>query len=199
MGGKATAKKDLGLLAMTYGTIYVARVALGARDTQTLQALREAESFPGPSLIIAYAHCIAHGISMSEGMDHQKLAVETGYWPLYRFDPRRAARGESPLVLDSPAPKLDLVSYTRLENRFRVLEKQDPERAHEFERQAQAAVTRRFALYQKLAVAFAADGPPPAGDGSPLKPKPTPPPSAGNGSKPGTHETGHGLKSITSG
>ncbi len=185
MGGKAIGKKDLGLLAMTYGSIYVARVALGARDNQTLAAFREAESYPGPSLIIAFAHCISHGYSLTDGIEHQKLAVETGYWPLFRYDPRRADRGENPLVLDSAAPKGDLTRYTKSENRFRILEKKNPERSHELDRLAQAEVQKRFATYQKLAATPAPAAPPPA------VPLPKPPPKNGDGS--GT------IKSVTSG
>ncbi len=185
MGGKSIGKKDLGLLAMTYGNIYVARVALGARDTQTLAALREAESYPGPSLVIAFAHCISHGYSLTDGIEHQKLAVETGYWPLFRYDPRRAERGENPMVLDSPAPKGELTHYTKSENRFRMLEKKNPERSHELDVLAQAEVYKRFAYYQKLAANPAPAAPAPA------VPPPKPPPKNGDG--PVT------IKSVTSG
>ncbi|MDX2186495.1 MAG: pyruvate:ferredoxin (flavodoxin) oxidoreductase [Opitutaceae bacterium] len=151
MSGKVTAKKDLGLLAMTYGSVYVARIALGAKDAQTLNALREAEAFPGPSLIIAYSHCIAHGFNLADGMEHQKLAVDTGYWPLYRYDPRRADRGENPLQLDSAAPKIDLIELTRNENRYKQLERLSPELVREYEAKAQAGVRQRYAFYQQLA------------------------------------------------
>jgi pyruvate-ferredoxin/flavodoxin oxidoreductase len=185
MGGKAIGKKDLGMLAMTYGSVYVARVALGARDNQTLTAFREAESYPGPSIIIAFGHCIAHGYSLIDGIEHQKLAVETGYWPLFRYDPRRADRGENPLVLDSPPPKIELTRYTKLENRFRMLEKKDPVRAQELDRLAQAEVQKRVAFYQKLAAAPVSAGAVPA------TPAPMPPPKNGDG--PVT------TKSVTSG
>jgi pyruvate-ferredoxin/flavodoxin oxidoreductase len=185
MGGKSTGKKDLGLLAMTYGNTYVARISMGARDNQTLTALREAESYPGPSLVIAFAHCIAHGYSLINGIEHQKMAVETGYWPLFRYDPRRAQRGENPMQLDSPAPKGDLVKYTKTENRFRLLEKKDPTRSQELDRLAQAQVYTRFALYQKLAATQAAAG------ALPAVPAPKAP-EAGNGS-------GQTIKSVTSG
>jgi pyruvate-ferredoxin/flavodoxin oxidoreductase len=190
MGGKATGKKDLGLLAMTYGNIYVARVAIGARDNQTLAAFREAEQYPGPSLIIAYAHCISHGYSMTDGIEHQKLAVETGYWPIFRYDPRRAERGENPLQLDSPAPKTELTRYTKTENRFRMVEKKDPARAAEFDRLAQAAVQQRVAFYQKMAAAPAA-GTPALAAAAPAIPTPKPPPKNGDG--------GPTIKSVTSG
>ena len=103
--GKAIGKKDLGLMAMSYGHVYVARVAFGAKDAQTVKAFLEAEAYDGPSLIIAYSHCIAHGYDMAHGAEQQKLAVDSGVWPLYRFDPRRIAKGEPPLQLDSVRPR----------------------------------------------------------------------------------------------
>src|SRR5664280_703822 len=187
MGGKTVGKKDLGLLAMTYGNTYVACISIGARDNQTLAALREAESYPGPSLIIAFAHCIAHGYPLIDGLEHQKLAVETGYWPLYRYDPRRAERGENPLQLDSPAPKSELVKFTKTENRFRLIEKKNPERAHELDRLAQAEVHKRVAFYQKLAASQTAT--PGTAPAAPL-PKAAAP---RNGDGPST------IKSVTSG
>ncbi|MEO1002621.1 MAG: pyruvate:ferredoxin (flavodoxin) oxidoreductase [Cyanobacteria bacterium J06638_7] len=149
--GKPAGKKDLGLMAMTYGHIYVASVAMGARDEHTIRAFLEAESYPGPSLILAYSHCIAHGIDMARGMAHQKLAVDTGRWLLYRYDPRRAERGENPLQLDSPAPRRKLEEGMAAENRFRMLRYSQPERARSLARAAQAAVDRRWAAYQALA------------------------------------------------
>ena len=140
---------------------------------------------PGPSLVIAFAHCIAHGYSLTDGIEHQKLAVETGYWPLFRYDPRRAERGENPLVLDSPAPKGELTHYTKSENRFRMLEKKNPERSHELERLAQAEVYKRFAYYQKLAAT-----PPPAAPAA-AAPGPKAPPTNGDGPA--------RIKSVTSG
>jgi pyruvate-ferredoxin/flavodoxin oxidoreductase len=151
MAGKAVPKKDLGLMAMAYGNVYVANVAFGARDAQTVKAFLEAESYPGPSLIIAFSHCIAHGYDMAYGLDQQKLAVDTGYWPLYRYDPRAAATGESPLKLESAAPKLDLGKYMRNETRFRVVEQQDPERFRRLLAEAQQEVRARRALYEELA------------------------------------------------
>jgi pyruvate-ferredoxin/flavodoxin oxidoreductase len=150
-GGKPAGKKDLGLMAMSYGTIYVASVAMGARDEHTIRAFLEAESYPGPSLILAYSHCIAHGIAMAEGMAHQKLAVDTGRWPLYRFDPRRAERGENPLQLDSPGPRRPLAEGMEAENRFRMLRFSQPERARELARAAQADIDRRWATYRAMA------------------------------------------------
>ncbi len=150
--GKVMGKKDLGLIAMTYGHIYVASVALGAKDEQALRAFVEAESYPGPSLIIAYSHCIAHGIAvdMGVGARQQKLAVETGQWLLYRFDPRRTAAGENPLQLDSSAAKAKLQDYLLTENRFKMLTKSKPEEAKKLFAQAQVDADRRWKFYQFL-------------------------------------------------
>ncbi|PZU97038.1 MAG: pyruvate:ferredoxin (flavodoxin) oxidoreductase [Cyanobium sp.] len=150
-GGKTTAKKDLGLMAMTYGNVYVASVAMGARDEHTLRVFLEAESYPGPSLILAYSHCIAHGIDMARGMQHQKLAVDSGRWLLYRHDPRRAARGENPLILDSPPPTLPLAEAMAAENRFRLLHYSHPQQAQELGRLAQRQVSERWERYRRLA------------------------------------------------
>jgi pyruvate-ferredoxin/flavodoxin oxidoreductase len=152
-GGKAMGKKDLGLIAMTYGHIYVASVALGAKDEQALKAFVEAESYPGPSLIIAYSHCIAHGIAvdMGVGARQQKLAVDSGQWLLYRYDPRRAERGENPLQLDSPAAKSKVQDFMLSENRFKMLTKSKPEDAKKFFAQAQTDADRRWKLYQFMA------------------------------------------------
>ncbi|GIX45440.1 MAG: pyruvate:ferredoxin (flavodoxin) oxidoreductase [Candidatus Hydrogenedentota bacterium] len=158
MAGRDLAKKDLGLMAMSYGHVYVARVAFGARDNQTVLAFKEAESYPGTSLIIAYCHCIAHGYDLVHGLDQQKLAVDSGYWPLYRFDPRRAAAGESPLKLDSPAPKADLSQFMRNETRFRMVEQMNPERFRMLLEAAKNQVRTRYHLYEELTKAFAADG-----------------------------------------
>jgi pyruvate-ferredoxin/flavodoxin oxidoreductase len=151
MGGKALPKKDLAMMAMAYGHCYVANVAFGAKDAQTVRAFLEAESYPGPSIIIAYSHCIAHGYDMALGLDQQKLAMDTGYWPLFRYDPRRAEAGESPLVMDSAAPKTELGKYMRNETRFRLVEQQNPERFRELLSRAQVDVRKRFALYDELA------------------------------------------------
>ncbi|MGZ6142878.1 MAG: pyruvate:ferredoxin (flavodoxin) oxidoreductase [Myxococcales bacterium] len=148
--GKSKPKKDLGMLAMAYGNVYVARVAFGAKDAQTLKAFQEAEAFPGTSLIIAYSQCIAHGYDVAFGAEQQKLAVETGYWPLYRYDPRRAVAGESAFKLDSAPPKGDLGVYMRNETRFRMVEQQDPARYRELVKQAKANIDERFRLYQQL-------------------------------------------------
>jgi pyruvate-ferredoxin/flavodoxin oxidoreductase len=151
MAGKPTGKKDLGMMAMAYGNTYVAHVAFGAKDVQTVKAFVDAEAYPGPSIIIAYSHCIAHGYDMANGLDQQKLAVDTGYWPLYRFDPRRAATGESPLILDSAAPKVDLSKFTANEMRYRVVEQMDPARFKMLSQHAQREVTTRFSVYEQLA------------------------------------------------
>jgi len=149
--GKANAKKDLGLYAMSYGNVYVARVAMGGKDSQTLKAFAEAESYPGTSLIIAYSHCIAHGYNLARGLEQQKLAVETGYWPLYRHDPRRLEAGLSPLVLDSPAPKLPLARFTENEIRYRLLESANKERAATLARNAQDQIASRYETYRRMA------------------------------------------------
>jgi pyruvate-ferredoxin/flavodoxin oxidoreductase len=150
-GGKTTQKKDLGLLANMYGHVYVARVAFGAKMSQTVQAFLEAEAYPGTSLIIAYSHCIAHGYDMANGATQQKLAVDSGVWPLYRFDPRRVARGEPPMHLDYGPPKPLVAEYMRNESRFRVVERSDPARFRGFLKEAQEAARRRYAMYQQLA------------------------------------------------
>ena len=151
-GGKTMGKKDLGLIAMTYGHIYVASVALGAKDEQALKAFVEAESYPGPSLIIAYSHCIAHGIAIDMGIGarQQKLAVESGQWLLYRFDPRRTERGENPLQLDSQAAKVKIQDYLLSENRFKMLTKSKPDAAKLLFAQAQADSERRWKFYEYL-------------------------------------------------
>jgi pyruvate-ferredoxin/flavodoxin oxidoreductase len=149
--GKPIGKKDLGLLANMYGHVYVARVAFGAKMLQTAQAFLEAESYDGPSLIIAYSHCIAHGYDMANGAAQQKLAVESGVWPLYRFDPRRLVKGEPPLNLDYGPPKPKVAEYMRNESRFRMIERADPARFKHFLEEAQAAAIRRYSGYQQLA------------------------------------------------
>jgi pyruvate-ferredoxin/flavodoxin oxidoreductase len=152
--GKATQKKDLGTLAMTYGHVYVARVAFGARDAQTVRAFLEADSYPGPALLIAYSHCIAHGYDLSQGLNQQKRAVESGYWPLYRFDPRRIAAGESPLKLDSAPPKGKVIDFARNETRFRMVEQQDPAHFRHLMEEAQEDIFTRWATYEQLALAM---------------------------------------------
>ncbi|MGA2748992.1 MAG: pyruvate:ferredoxin (flavodoxin) oxidoreductase [Verrucomicrobiota bacterium] len=151
-GGKPSGKKDLGLIAMAYGNVYVASVAMGAKDEQTLKAFVEAESYPGPSLIIAYSTCIAHGIALDTGIGarQQKLAVDCGQWLLYRYDPRRAEAGENPLQLDSQAPKAKVQEFLESENRFKMLTKTNPDHARQLFAQAQADSERRWKFYQDL-------------------------------------------------
>ena len=148
-GGKPARKKDLGLIAMGYGNVYVASVAMGARDEHTLKAFLEAEAWDGPSLIIAYSHCIAHGIDMTLGMQHQKAAVNSGQWLLYRYHPEAAAG--NPLTLDSSVPKIPVEHYLRSENRFRMLEQSAPEEARQLFAAAQADANARLHFYQYLA------------------------------------------------
>jgi pyruvate-ferredoxin/flavodoxin oxidoreductase len=152
-GGKPACKKDLGLIAMSYGNIYVASVAMGAKDEHTLKAFVEAESYPGPSLIIAYSHCIAHGIALDAGVGarQQKLAVESGQWLLYRYDPRRAEHGENPLQVDSSAAKSQVKDFMMTENRFKMLTKSKPDDAKKFFAQSQADADRRWKFYQFMA------------------------------------------------
>ena len=150
-GGKAAAKKDLALMAMTYGHVYVARVAMGANDAHTLRALREAEAYDGPSLVIAYSHCIAHGYDLRHGLDQQKAAVLSGHWPLFRFDPRLAREGKNPLQLDSKAPSLPLERYAYNETRYTMLAHSDAAAAKRLLDLAQDDVTARWRYYEYLA------------------------------------------------
>ncbi|MEW6751008.1 MAG: 4Fe-4S dicluster domain-containing protein, partial [Candidatus Latescibacterota bacterium] len=150
-GGKPAGKKDLARMVMTYGNVYVACVALGANDTQTVRAFLEAEAYDGPSLIIAYSHCIAHGINMRQGLEQQQAAVDSGHWPLFRYNPELAAQGKNPLVLDSKAPKLPLKEYAYRETRYSMLAKSKPEVAEALLKQAQQAVEARWSFYQQLA------------------------------------------------
>jgi pyruvate-ferredoxin/flavodoxin oxidoreductase len=150
-GGKPMPKKDLGLIAMTYGNVYVARVAMGAKDEHTLKAFIEAEAYDGPSLIIAYSHCIAHGINMATALQNQKMAVETGQWLLYRYNPERAKIGENPLQLDSRQPKMAVEKYLNMENRFKMLTKSSPEEAKRLYKLAQEDVDTRWRMYEYMA------------------------------------------------
>lgn len=150
-GGKRGPKKDLGLMAMTYGNIYVASVAMGAKDEHTLKAFLEAEAFDGPALIIAYSHCIAHGINMTTGMQNQKAAVNSGQWFLYRYNPDRRQLGESPLQLELPKSRMAVADYFKLENRFKTLEMSHPRVVKELQNQSQADVNARRDLYEFIA------------------------------------------------
>ena len=149
-GGKPLAKKDLGLMAMTYGTVYVASVALGANKMQTIRAFNEAEAYPGPSLIIAYSHCIAHGYAMKLGPSQQKLAVDSGAWFLYRYNPLLKQEGKNPLTLDSREPKADIGEYMYNENRFRALKQKDPEKAKKYLVKARSDALEKFDYYKFL-------------------------------------------------
>ncbi|NHI20264.1 pyruvate:ferredoxin (flavodoxin) oxidoreductase [Phycicoccus endophyticus] len=149
--GKTTPKKDLALQAIAYGNVYVARVAMGADPHQTLTAFREAEAYDGPSLVIAYSHCIAHGIEMSAGLDQQHLAVASGHWPLVRYDPAVRARGGNPFQLDSPRPRVPLGDYLYNELRYRMVRNADPAEAERLLGLAQAAVDQRWQTYEEMA------------------------------------------------
>ena len=148
--GKPTVKKNMGLLAMDYGHVYVAQIAMGSSDMQTVKAFQEAESYEGPSLILAYSHCIAHGIDITKGLTQQDLAVKSGHWMLYRYDPRRVAEGKNPLQLDSKAPSVPLKDYHDKENRFRMLMKSSPATAQSYLKQAQEVVNRRYDHFKQL-------------------------------------------------
>jgi pyruvate-ferredoxin/flavodoxin oxidoreductase len=150
-GGKPGPKKDLGLMAMTYGNVYVASVAMGAKDEHTLKAFLEAEAYDGPSIIIAYSHCIAHGIDMTTAMTDQKVAVESGQWLLYRYNPDRAAAGENPLALDSRAPTRKVQEYLLQQTRFKMLTKSKPEDAKRLWKMAQQDVETRYRMYEYMA------------------------------------------------
>ncbi len=149
--GKPGPKKDLGMMAMTYGNIYVAQIAMGANDNQAVKAFVEAESYPGPSLIIAYSHCIAHGINMTTGFDQQKAAVASGAWPLYRFDPRLIEQGKNPLQLDSKEPTMSVKDYAYNETRYKMLAKSKPQEAAKLIELAAQDAARRFNTYKQLA------------------------------------------------
>ena len=153
-GGKARPKKDLALIAMSYPA-YVARVAMGSSDMQTLKAFNEAEAFDGPSLILAYSHCIAHGYDLVHGLDQQKLAVQSGHWPLFRYNPD-AAPGQANFVLDSRAPSIPLEQYIYNETRYTMLRQSNPEQAKLLLGEAQQDVTERWKRYEALAQEFSA-------------------------------------------
>jgi pyruvate-ferredoxin/flavodoxin oxidoreductase len=150
-GGKPTNKKDLALMAMAYGNVYVAQVAVGAKDVQTLRIFLEAEAYDGPSLIICYSPCIAHGVDLSNNIRQQELAVDAGHWPLFRYDPRRIEQGESPLKMDSKEPSIPYRDFAATETRFSVLERTHPQASQRFLRQAQQQIKARYLLYEQLA------------------------------------------------
>jgi pyruvate-ferredoxin/flavodoxin oxidoreductase len=174
-GGKETAKKDLALMAMNYGNVYVARVAMGANDMQTLKALLEAEAYAGPSLIIAYAPCIAHGFDLVHGIDQQKLAVQSGHWPLFRYDPRLVGEGKNPFQLDSRPPSVPLEDYIYNESRYTMLRQSHPELAQKQLEQAKRDVLQRWKTYEAWATMPASsqeEQPVVAGEGSAVSPIP---------------------------
>jgi pyruvate-ferredoxin/flavodoxin oxidoreductase len=152
-GGKPRPKKDLGMIALQYGSVYVARVAMGSSDMQTLKAFLEAEAYDGPSLIIAYSHCIAHGYDLVHGLDQQKLAVQSGHWPLFRYNPALTAQGKNPFQLDSKAPTVSLDKYIYNETRYTMLRQSNPEAAAELLKHAQENVNERWKLYEHAASA----------------------------------------------
>jgi pyruvate-ferredoxin/flavodoxin oxidoreductase len=149
--GKPMAKKDLGMMAMTYGNVYVAKVAMGSNDAHTVKSFLEAEAYDGPSLIIAYSQCIAHGIDMSTGMRNQKAAVDTGYWQLYRYNPDLIAKGENPFKLDSKGLKMPFKDYAYMETRYKMLTKTHPDLAKKLMDEAQKDVEDRWKMYEQLA------------------------------------------------
>ncbi len=156
--GKGLPMKDLGLIAMAYGYVYVAKVAMGASDQQTLTAFHEADAYDGPSLIIAYSHCIAHGIDMSKGLEQQRLAVQSGFWPMYRYNPALTAEGKNPLTIDSKEPSIPLEQYVYNETRYRMLLQTDEQRAEMLLKQAQQDVKSRWNYYRQMAAMHYGDG-----------------------------------------
>ena len=157
-GGKPAAKKDLALMAMAYGNVYVAQVAIGANDTQCVKTFIEAAAYDGPSIIIAFSSCIAHGYDLIRSLDQQDVAVKSGYWPLFRFNPMLAAQGKNPLVLDSKAPSVPLTEFTNNETRYTMLVRADPAAAKTLGELAQHDVNARWKLYSHWAT-MAGDGP----------------------------------------
>jgi len=149
--GKPLPKKDLGLMMMSYGSVYVAQVAVGASHNQTVKAMVEAEKYNGPSLVICYSHCIAHGINMSGGMEQEDMAVKSGHWLLYRYNPDLLDQGKNPLILDSKEPTISFEQYAYSENRYRTLKAKDPERAKRLIKLGQGDCNRRWRLYSQLA------------------------------------------------
>jgi pyruvate-ferredoxin/flavodoxin oxidoreductase len=158
MGGKGMPKKDLGLIAMSYGYVYVARVAMGANDQQTLRAFLEAESYDGPSLIIAYSPCITHGYDMARQLEQQKLAVQAGHWPLYRYDPRLSMQGQNPLIIESKEPSIPFSQYAYNETRYKMLIQMDESRAEQLMKEAQHDAKSRWTLYQQMAAMHYGNG-----------------------------------------
>jgi pyruvate-ferredoxin/flavodoxin oxidoreductase len=157
-GGKPRPKKDLAMMAVAYGNVYVARVAFGSNDMQTLKAFLEAEAYEGTSIIIAYAHCIAHGYDLVHGLDQQKLAVQSGHWPLFRYNPDLVKQGKNPFQLDSKAPSIPLEKYVYNETRYTMLTHSNPEQARKLLVEAEEDVQKRWKLYEQMAATPAAGG-----------------------------------------
>jgi pyruvate-ferredoxin/flavodoxin oxidoreductase len=157
--GKTMPTKDLALQVIAYANVYVARVAMGADPQQTLTALREAEAYDGPSLVIAYSHCIAHGLEMRDGLSQQYKAVASGHWPLLRYDPMLRAAGANPFLLDSPRPRISLQSYRDGELRFRALANTDPAEGERLQSLAQQTARHRWQTYEEMATRGAAEFP----------------------------------------
>jgi pyruvate-ferredoxin/flavodoxin oxidoreductase len=151
VNGKSVRKKDLGMLAVAYGNVYVAQIAMGANPNQTLQAFLDAESYRGPSLILAYSQCIAHGINMTHGMTHQKTVVQSGFWPLYRYDPRSAHAGEHPFHLDSRKPTIPFAELAQQEARFAMVARSDPKHAERLMQLAQKDIDDQWHYYEQMA------------------------------------------------
>jgi pyruvate-ferredoxin/flavodoxin oxidoreductase len=149
--GKGLPKKDLGMIAMSYGYVYVAKIAMGASDQQTLRAFMEADAYDGPSMIIAYSHCIAHGYDLVKGLEQQKLAVQSGFWPLFRYNPDLVKEGKNPLLIDSKKPTISFSDYAYNETRYRMLLQSDKKRAEALMKQAEEDVDSRWELYQQMA------------------------------------------------
>jgi pyruvate-ferredoxin/flavodoxin oxidoreductase len=170
-GGKSKAKKDLAMMAMAYGNVYVAKIAFGANDSQTMKAFLEADAHDGPSIIIAYSHCIAHGYDLVHGLDQQKAAVQSGHWPLFRYNPGNAEQGKNPLQLDSRAPTLSLDKYIYNETRYSMLKLSQPEAAQKLYESAEENVAKRWKLYEYMAAQ-------PGNGGADGESKPAPAPAA---------------------
>jgi pyruvate-ferredoxin/flavodoxin oxidoreductase len=156
-GGKVIPQKDLAMQMIAYGNVYVAKIAMGASPQQTLQALREAEAYKGPSLIIAYSHCIEHGINMDEGLHQQELAVKAGYWPLFRYNPMLRTANRNPFQLDSLRPRINMPEYAYNENRYRALLKADPAQGKVLMDLAQQVVDQKWAEIEELATRDASE------------------------------------------
>ena len=153
-GGKLAPKKNMGMIFSTFGNVYVARISIGANPQQAIRAIQEAEAYNGPSLIIAYAHCINHGINMALGLEQQKKAVECGHWSLYRYNPDLEKEGKNPMVIDSKEPTMSFADYALNENRYRMLKMANPEHAEELMKKSQEDVDRAWKMLKAWAKAL---------------------------------------------